>query len=62
MTPKEAYETRKAERAKLKDLEYQVKQATENLMMLDTFDRFVTAIERIADVMEHPPTAFQANR
>lgn len=52
MTPKEAYEARKAERAKLKDMEYQAKQAAESLMLLDTFDRFVTAVERIADAME----------
>lgn len=49
MTPKEEYEARKAERAKLKDLEFNVRQRTESVMMLDTFDRFVTAVERIAD-------------
>lgn len=32
MTPKEQYEARKAERAKLKDMEYQIKQATEQMM------------------------------
>lgn len=48
MTPKEQYEARKAERQKLKDLEFNVRQRTEQAMMLDIFDRFVTAIELIA--------------
>jgi len=52
MTPKEAYDARKAERAKLKDMEFNVKQATETIMLLDTLDRFVTAVERIADATE----------
>lgn len=52
MTPKEAYEARKAERKKLSDMDYQLQKRTEEGMMLDTFDRFVTAVERIADVME----------
>lgn len=52
MTPKEQYEARKAQRAKLSDMDYQLRQRTEQTMMLDTFDRFVTAIERIADAME----------
>lgn len=52
MTPKQLYEARKSERAKLKDLEYHAKQATEMVMMLDIFDRFVTATERIADALE----------
>lgn len=58
MTPKEQYDARKAERAKLKDMDYQVAQRTEQLMMLDTFDRFVTAVERIADALERPATTF----
>lgn len=52
MTPKEAYEARKVERKKLADVDYQLQKRTEGGMMLDTFDRFVTAVERIADVME----------
>lgn len=52
MTPKQQYDARKAERAKLKDLEYQAKQATETVMMMDMVDRFATALERIADAME----------
>lgn len=52
MTPKQQYEARKAERAKLKDMEFQVRQRTETLMMMDMLDRFVTAAERIADAME----------
>lgn len=58
MTPKEAYDARKVERTKLKDMEYQLKTATEGLMMLDTFDRLATAFERIADVLENPRTTF----
>lgn len=59
MTPKEEYEARKAERLKLRDLEYQTRTRTEALMMLDTLDRFVMAVERIADAMTSPklPTA-----
>lgn len=57
MTPKEQYEARKAERNKLKDLDYQVRQRTEQLMMLDMLDRFVTAAERIADALERPVVA-----
>lgn len=52
MTPKEQYEARKAERNKLKDMDYQVRTRTEQLMLLDVFDRFTTAVERIADAME----------
>lgn len=52
MTPKEQYEARKAERTKLKDMEYQVRTRTETLMMLDMFDRFVTAVEMIGHAME----------
>lgn len=54
MTPKEQYEARKAERNKLKDMEHQVRQATESLMLLDVMDRFATSVERIADAMERP--------
>lgn len=51
MTPKEQYEARKAERQKLKDMDYQLRQLTEQLMMMDMMDRFVTATERIADAL-----------
>ncbi|MGM5018752.1 hypothetical protein [Tardiphaga sp. 367_B4_N1_1] len=54
MTPKQQYEARKAERAKLKDLDYQTRQRSEQLMTLDMLDRFVTAAERIADALEKP--------
>lgn len=50
MTPKQ-YEERKTERKKLNDY-YQLRTRTEQTMMLDTFDRFVTAVERIADAAE----------
>jgi hypothetical protein len=52
MTPKEQYEARKAERAKLKDMDVRLAQNTSAVMMLDMLDRFVTAVERIADTME----------
>jgi hypothetical protein len=52
MTPKEQYEARKAERAKLKDMDVLVNENTTNVMILDMLDRFVTAVERIADTME----------
>lgn len=55
MTPKEQYEARKADRKKLSDVDYQLQKRTEEGMMLDTFDRFVTAVERIADALESPP-------
>lgn len=57
MTPKQQYDARKAERDKLKDMDYQLRQRTEQAMMLDTFDRFVTAVERIADAFERVPKA-----
>lgn len=57
MTPKQQYEARKAERNKLKDLDYMIRQRTEQLMMLDMLDRFVTAAERIADALERPAPA-----
>lgn len=54
MTPKEQYESRKAERLKLKDMDYQFQKRTEDHMTLDMLDRFVTAVERIADALERP--------
>lgn len=52
MTPKEQYEARKLERKKLDNMEYQLRTKTEQVMTLDMLDRFVTAVERIADVLE----------
>lgn len=52
MTPKQEYEARKAERAKLKDMDYQLRSRTEQVIILDMLDRFVTATERIADALE----------
>ena len=52
MTPKQEYEKRKAERAKLRELDFQLRQREEQLAQLDILDRFVTAIERIADALE----------
>lgn len=54
MTPKQQYDARKAERKKLEEMDYQLRQRTEQGIMLDTFDRFVTAVERIADALERP--------
>ena len=54
MGSKAEYEARKAERAKLKDLDNIVRQKTETVMLLDMMDRFVTAVERIADALEVP--------
>lgn len=53
MTPKDQYEARKAERKKLDELDHDIRQRTEQVMMLDLFDRFVTAAERIADALEN---------
>lgn len=54
MTPKEAYEARKAERkARLSGNRSSGATAAEkDAEMSDMFDRFVTAIERIADALE----------
>lgn len=50
MTPKEKYEARKAER-KAKQMDYR----TEQEFTLDLLDRFVTAVERIADALDKSP-------
>lgn len=55
MTPKQQYEARKAERKKLEGMEFQHRQRTESLMMLDTLDRFVTAVESIAETLNRGP-------
>jgi hypothetical protein len=52
MTPKQQYEARKAERATLADMDREIKVRSEQIMMLDMLDRFVTAAERIADALE----------
>lgn len=57
MTPKQQYEARKVERQKLKDLDYQVRQREEQIATLDMLDRFVTAVERIADAMDRTTTS-----
>lgn len=54
MTPKQQYDARKAERKKLEEMDYNLRQRTEQGMMLDMLDRFVTAAERIADALERP--------
>jgi len=61
MTPKEQYEARKAERKKLADMDYQLRQRTEQAMTLDMLDRFVTAAERIAAALEKPQLLPLAN-
>jgi hypothetical protein len=57
MTPKQQYEARKAERKKLEEMDHQIRQRTEQIMLLDMVDRFVTAAERIADALERPQLA-----
>lgn len=52
MASKAEYEARKVERQKLKDLDNTVRQKTESVMLLDMLDRFVTAVERIAEAVE----------
>lgn len=51
-TPKEQYEARKAERAKLKDMDAEIESRLSQIMMLDMLDRFVVAVERIADGLD----------
>ena len=53
MTPKQQYEARKAEREKLKDLDFNIQKRMETKAMLDLVDRFVTAVEQIASAL--PP-------
>lgn len=55
MTPKEAYEARKAARIEARRAHPQqasMRHADKDEEMLDLFDRFVTAAERIADALE----------
>ncbi len=49
MTPKQQYEARKAAR-----LEKKMDSNAKESEMVDLLDRFVTAVERIADAMERP--------
>lgn len=51
VTPKEQYEARKAERQKLKDMSLELQHRTEQVLILDMLDRFVTAVEAIALAM-----------
>jgi hypothetical protein len=52
MTPKEAYEARKAERkSRPHDKDHEVKESE----MVDLFDRMATAFERIAEALEKRP-------
>lgn len=46
MTPKERYD---AHKAKLRELDHEILARTEHIMLLDLLDRFVTAVERIAE-------------
>ena len=57
MTPKQAYERRRAEReAKLRESEARYGRPNitdqKDVEMSDLMDRFVTAVERIADALE----------
>lgn len=52
MTPKEQYEARKAERQRQRDAREVLGEHDQDLEALELLDRFVTAIERIADALE----------
>lgn len=52
MTPKEQYEARKALRKKRREAKEILDEDTVNEEMEEMFDRFVTAVERIADSLE----------
>ena len=54
MTPKEAYEARKAERAARQNLGWRDQEQRDAADFLDLADRFVTAVERIADALASP--------
>lgn len=57
MTPKEEYEARRATRRKAVESEYTPRERAERseyMALLDMADRFVTAVERIADALEAP--------
>ena len=61
MTPKEQYGARKAERIKRRD-DPHYDQRVKELAMEDLFDRFVTAVERVADALERKPLPMQTTR
>jgi hypothetical protein len=52
MTPKEAYDARKAQRDNLRNLDAALRARTEACMMLDMVDRFVTAVESITEAIK----------
>jgi len=52
MTPKEQYEARKAVRKERDRLDIEIRRRQEEIDHLDMLDRFVTAVERIADALE----------
>jgi len=52
LTPKQQYEARKAARKEQRDRGAIANPMENEYMMLDFLDRFVTAVERIADTME----------
>lgn len=52
MTPKEAYEARKADRQKRREAKETLGHEQKDILIEETFDRFVTAVERIADALE----------
>jgi hypothetical protein len=74
-TPKQQYEARKAERvaemkrreehwAKVSQLDAVIREKTSTLELLKMADRFVTALELIADAIgqQHPPHVRQPNQ
>lgn len=52
MTPKEAYEARKAERKLRREARETLSLDKKDLEMEEMLDRFITAVERIADALE----------
>jgi hypothetical protein len=54
MTPKQRYDARKAHRAKLAEMDDEIRSRTEMLLLLDMFDRLVTAAEQIASTLTSP--------
>ncbi|XAI96570.1 hypothetical protein [Microcystis phage Mae-JY35] len=52
MTPKEQYEARKAERQRRRELPPHRNSVDREADMEELFDRFVTAVERIADALD----------
>lgn len=52
LTPKQQYEARKAERNKRREAKVTLGHDQKDLAMEDMLDRFVTAVERIADALE----------